>query len=420
MKQYADPAFVPRRTCYRCFRPEGLCYCDELRPVDNRTRVIVVQHPREQFHPLNTARIAEHSLRSSVVIRQRPSQVSAALLRAGVSSEAAILFPSADAEQLETLAPERYPKEIIVVDGTWSNAKTLLRDVPELARYRRLKFTPSQPSAYRIRKEPRADYLSTIESVAYVLRHLEPETEGIQHLEETFSRMIDRNIEARRPSDNGSRFQRKRRELSHRFPEELAARPSNFVVAYCEGTSLFARGPSDSSVSRNLRTQKEPLVVYLKRLGNGEILRLVLRTERQPPERLLGHLALSAQELDEHGVSRSDAKERIRRWLRDDHVYVVWNPSSLQILRELGLETKPSLILKGTFCDYVSYLSKRADGQFTKSEGWGGMEEFITLLDLPPVAGAGEGRGALRLAQTEALLRWILPRSQADCATGLG
>lgn len=348
--------------------------------------------------------------------------MSAALARAGVSPEAAILFPSADAEQLETLSPERYPEEIIVVDGTWSNAKTLLRDIPELARYRRLKFTPSQPSSYRIRKEPRADYLSTIESVAYVLRHLEPETDGVHHLLETFSRMIDRNIEARRPSDKGSRFQRKKRVLLHRFPEELAAHPSNFVVAYCEGTSRFVRGSTSWKASQDERVQKEPLVVYLKRLRDGETLRLVLRTERQPPERLLGHLAISNADLATHGVSRLEAKERIQQWTRGDDVYVVWNPSSLQILHELGVDTRPTLTLKGTFCDYLTYLSRSSETDSAKwvQKGWGGMDEFLEGLGLPPSVGVGEGRADLRLAQTEALLRWILPRSQADCAARPG
>lgn len=380
--------------------------------IDNRTRVIVVQHPREQFHPLNTARIAEHSLKSSLVIRQRPSGVSAALARAGVSPNAVLLFPSADAEQLETLPPERYPKEIIVVDGTWGNAKNLLRDVPELWRYRRLKFTPSQPSAYRIRKEPRADYLSTIESVAYVLRYLEPDTEGLHHLEETFSKMIDRNILARRPSEYGSRSKRRDKEMPHQFPTALATSPDKLVVAYCEGASRFA-GQTAAQ-----RFEKEPLVVYLKRLEENETLRFVLRTNRQLPERLLQHLALGVDDVTDHSLSRAEARERISNWIRPGEVLVVWNASSVQMLQKIGLEVKSHLLLKGTYCDYLTYLSRRDQSPSGKSKrsAWGGMEEFISELRIPAPVCRGKGRGALRLVQTEALLRWILPFCQGDCA----
>lgn len=447
MTQYVDSAFVPRRTCYRCFRPELLCYCNELRLIDNRTRVIVVQHPREQFHPLNTARIAEHSLKSSVVIRRPPSEVGAALARAGVSPHTAILFPSTDAEQLETLPPERHPREIIVVDGTWGNAKNLLRDVPELSLYRRLKFTPGRPSSYRIRKEPRADYLSTIESVAYVLRYLEPDTEGIHHLEETFCKMIDRNILARRPSESGSRFKRHRKDTPHQFPPELATSPEKLVIAYCEGAGGLARRAvfgSDMRATSDpkppfLEAQhshekpsafekrspratessfdKEPLVVYLKRLQSNETFRLLLHTERQPRERLLQHLALKVEDLTECGVSRAEGLERISNWLQPEDVLVMWNTASLQILRMLGLEAKPHLLLKGAFCDYFTYLNRRAPHEREKKQrrAWGGMEEFLVKLDLPAAACPGGGRGALRLAQTESLLRWILPFSQTDC-----
>lgn len=419
MTQYADPAFVPRATCYRCFRPESLCYCDVLQRVSNKTRVVVVQHPREQFHPLNTARIAEYSLRSSVVLRHRPEEMSQALRQARVSDEAAILFPSPDAEELETMPPELFPSEIIVVDGTWSHAKTLLRDVPELRRFRRLRFTPSLPSTYRIRKEPRADYLSTIESIAYVLRHVEPETEGLDHLLQSFSEMIDRNIAARRLDEQGPRFQRRKRLIPHRFPRELHAPAEHLVVAYCEGTSRFAKDcVSDSRSGENSKPfEKEPLVVYVKRPATGESLRVVLRTDRVPPARLLEHLALDLEELHGHGLSREMAAERLREWLSEDDVLVVWNASSHQILREVGVTTPTPLVLKGAFCDYMTYLDRRGPPEYsTPLRKWGGMDDFLERLDIAPQPRDRPGRGELRLLQTEALLSWIRLVAHADCA----
>ena len=58
-----------RSTCYQCFRPLALCFCSELKRVANKTRIVIVQHQREAFHPLNTARLAELTLTNIEVLR---------------------------------------------------------------------------------------------------------------------------------------------------------------------------------------------------------------------------------------------------------------------------------------------------------------------------------------------------------------
>jgi DTW domain-containing protein YfiP len=53
-------------------------------------------------------------------------------------------------------------------------------------------LTPSEPSRYRLRREPKQSYVATIEAVACALRLLEPETAGLDGLLRTFTAMIDR------------------------------------------------------------------------------------------------------------------------------------------------------------------------------------------------------------------------------------
>jgi DTW domain-containing protein YfiP len=62
-------------------------------------------------------------------------------------------------------------------DGTWWQARKLLKLNPALAALPRVAFLPRKPSAYVIRREP-ADFASTIEALAEVLRVLEPEAAG--------------------------------------------------------------------------------------------------------------------------------------------------------------------------------------------------------------------------------------------------
>jgi len=58
---------VNRELCTVCLRPVGACYCRWIDPIDTRTRVLILQHPRERKVPVNTARIANLVLRNSLL-----------------------------------------------------------------------------------------------------------------------------------------------------------------------------------------------------------------------------------------------------------------------------------------------------------------------------------------------------------------
>ena len=54
-----------RPTCYRCFRPQPMCLCAVVKPVANRCRVTVLQHPNERLHPFGTARFVRLGLENA-------------------------------------------------------------------------------------------------------------------------------------------------------------------------------------------------------------------------------------------------------------------------------------------------------------------------------------------------------------------
>jgi len=66
---------------------------------------------------------------------------------------------------------------IIVLDGTWSQAKTLWWRNAWLLKLPRVVLKPREPSIYgRLRKEPRKEWVSTLEAIGDVLPALgEPE-----------------------------------------------------------------------------------------------------------------------------------------------------------------------------------------------------------------------------------------------------
>src|SRR3569832_1262718 len=56
------PARPLRLTCTRCRRPAPVCYCADIHPLPTRTRVVLLQHPRERHVGVNTARMAHLAL----------------------------------------------------------------------------------------------------------------------------------------------------------------------------------------------------------------------------------------------------------------------------------------------------------------------------------------------------------------------
>ena len=82
---------------------------------------------------------------------------------------------------------------IVVLDGTWSQAKALWWRNAWMLKCRRVVLGPRQPSRYGwLRREPRRDGLSTIEATALLLARLERRPEIEETLTASFMRMLDR------------------------------------------------------------------------------------------------------------------------------------------------------------------------------------------------------------------------------------
>jgi DTW domain-containing protein YfiP len=176
-----------RQVCYRCFKPALTCVCATIPAVRNRTHVTIIQHPRERNHPIGTARFAVLGLQSARLIVHGP--------RAGPCTKlaipghgAALLYPHRDGS---AVAPADPPTHLVVLDGTWHHAKTLLRADPGLQSLPRYALGHAV-SQYRIRREPARHCLSTIEAILIALAALEPQTEGLEELRGAFMQMIDR------------------------------------------------------------------------------------------------------------------------------------------------------------------------------------------------------------------------------------
>src|SRR5690606_238403 len=77
-----------------CQRPLSHCLCAHIPQLDHSTRVLVLQHPDEAKHPLNTARLAVLGLsHAELWVGEQFAELEALIASA---SQAVLLFPSND------------------------------------------------------------------------------------------------------------------------------------------------------------------------------------------------------------------------------------------------------------------------------------------------------------------------------------
>jgi DTW domain-containing protein len=181
-----------RVVCARCRRPQVVCYCESVTSLPTRTRVLLLQHPRERRVGIGTARMAHLSLPNST-LRVGVDFAADRVVQRAVSegSSAHLLFPGPGARDVADL-PRDETLTLVVLDGTWNHAGRLLKLNPALGALPRVSFSPLRPSDYRIRRQPAPFCVSTIEALAFVLEVLEPEAGPFERLLDPFRAMIER------------------------------------------------------------------------------------------------------------------------------------------------------------------------------------------------------------------------------------
>jgi hypothetical protein len=178
--------------CARCGKPAALCVCAEVKPLDNRVALLILQHPQEQDRELGTARLTVlHLKRATMKVGLSWPSLAKALGSEVDPKRWAVLYLGAASaatlprdRELTLLDSKGSPVEeqdralnaiegIIVLDGSWSQAKTLWWRNPWVLKCRRLALNPKQPSRYgKLRREPRREGLSTLEATAMALARL--------------------------------------------------------------------------------------------------------------------------------------------------------------------------------------------------------------------------------------------------------
>ncbi|KAF7765307.1 yfiP [Pseudoalteromonas undina] len=182
--------------CEQCLIAKHYCICEDAEYASCSAAVCLLMYHNESFKPSNTGRlIAEivpdnHAFRWD---RTSPDPALLALLN-NDKYQPFVIFPAEDVEtdrvvtQVETHAGKQ--PLFIFLDGTWREAKKMIRKSPYLDNLPVLSITAEKLSDYRLRVAPHAHQLGTAE-VAIMVLALAGEVDASTKLEQHFIKFRD-------------------------------------------------------------------------------------------------------------------------------------------------------------------------------------------------------------------------------------
>jgi DTW domain-containing protein len=393
----SDPV-QPRVDCSRCGRPIVACYCAYVTPIPTQTRVVVLQHPREWRNAIGTARIAALCLPSSEIVVgvDFTHHRHARELLSNPNAPAVLLYPSADARDLRR-DPPRGPVTLVVLDGTWHHAKSLLGRNPWLHDIPKVAFEPDRPSEYRIRPEPHVDYVSTIEAMGYALGLLEGSPERFHALMLPFRAMVDVQLgfAAQGSPLRKRKYRRNHNDAASRLPP-LLLKP-RLLCVMGEANAW----PHDHKLG-GPPYPHELVHCCAVRLGDDTPFEQVIAPRLPLSASPVKHARLNEQDL-RHGSSIDTTRLSWSQFVHEDDVLCVWG------YYPLGLMRRDELALPGCVIDI-----RKVAGDYLKAPP-GSAEQLVERLGLPwhPY---GRGRGGERLGMLVAITQRLVEAARQGSA----
>jgi len=217
------------KPCGTCGRVFPYCVCEHTTLITAKTKIFILQHPQEPGVDIGTAPILQASFRGTVLrtglswpnFKKAIGREDIENRRWGVLYLGSVRVEDLPQDRaLFVVDKKGAPRDdqdqvlkelegIVVLDGTWSQAKTLWWRNAWLLKLPRLVIRSSRRSLYdQIRKEPRHGCLSTVETVGEVLQALERREDIQPMLDKPLGELIAR-LKRNRPAGAGRGSARK-------------------------------------------------------------------------------------------------------------------------------------------------------------------------------------------------------------------
>lgn len=383
---------LARERCPRCRRPAALCYCAHLPSLETRARIVILQHPRESRVPIGTARMAHLALPNSelhagIEFDQHP-RVSELRARPGTM----LLFPGEGA-----LDPARLPagalEHLIVIDGTWAQARKVLKLNPALRALPRLGLKPSRPGNYRIRLEPAPECLATIEAISTVLGVLERDPARFETMLAAFTFMVDEQLKhiglQRQAVERGAALGRARR--------PRVRRPSDEERLLTQlGRAVFLHAEVNAHPRAHAVPGEPELLHLVAQRWSGERFEAVVAPRRPLATNASNHLGLPEQTLL-GGDSIEAARARWADFFRDGDLQCGWGCFGRDqlVAEKLGA---------GEPLDLRLIVARRLQARP------GAPDEALLRLGAQPARSTAPDRASRVIAEMLQLAQWLAAR----------
>jgi DTW domain-containing protein YfiP len=371
-----------------------VCYCEALPQIDTRTRVVILQHPRERDMPIGTARMATLALtNASLRVGMQWTADNLGDVVGDPARPAILLSPGPDARDI-LREPPAGAVTLVVVDGTWSQAKSLIRRNPFLQTLPRYAFDTPEPSQYRIRREPRPEYTSTIEALMHALAALEGNP-GLRALLDPLRTMVDRQLACEANAT---------KRLSYRRPRDMPREPRApkipAEVAERFGDLVCVVGEANAWPYTNGGERADELVHWVAhRPATGETFERIAAPTGELSPTTSFHTELDTDRLHA-GVTRPELVDDLARFMRPNDIVCSWGHYSRDLLVHNGGPR------------FAAAIDLRAAAQRFANKRIGTLEQFAARLSTAPPPRLGLGRAGRRVALLSQIVRYWSSRPE--------
>ena len=189
----------PDSRCPQCRISKIFCYCSSVRPFYNKNFVTLLIHHREKHLTTNTAVLANRVLKNSEIfyrgVKDAPIE-QLSFEKAGHRS--IVLFPDEQSHALDQTFLEEFPGpyNLIVPDGSWSQARKFKKRIKYLQEIPSVHLPFTYESEYYLRRQTKKENLCTYEAIMRSLGIIEgSEVENEMLL--TFRAMVSNILRSR-------------------------------------------------------------------------------------------------------------------------------------------------------------------------------------------------------------------------------
>ena len=186
---------MSRALCVECQRAIANCLCQFISFIDNKTNIVILQHPSEVKHNKSTVPLLAKSLNNCQVIIGENFSDNAEVNHIITSHPNAcfLLYPSDQAIEISTLSKTTVlsssinkPIWLFLLDGTWKKSYRMFALSMNIQRLPQLSLPENIKGQYWIRKTTKVGALSTLEACYHALVLIEDNSSKYQVLFDNF------------------------------------------------------------------------------------------------------------------------------------------------------------------------------------------------------------------------------------------